>query len=439
MLERMSIESQEVISRLISSGYEAYFVGGCVRDAFLGRSIQDIDITTSATPAQVMECFQKTVPTGLHHGTVTVIMNQSSYEVTTFRKESRYEAHRRPQEVEFVQNLVEDLRRRDFTMNAMALDRDGKLIDPFGGQRDLASGLLCCVGDPNERFDEDALRMLRCIRFAVNYQLTIAPKTWEALINQASLMRYIAMERVRSELERMVSGRDVHRAIHMLLDSKVIYHMKRSLDLPFERWRERISVVHNVDQLSNPYSRWAFLLLLLGVPLSKIKEALRTLTFSREQQFATWGVLHFHQDLMELLSDTECELNLTNPSVIDCIRDKWKIAIVRNHSQIALEWLELAQVLLQMHKDLDTGISNKQSAVSLIVEHGKSWLASIPCLSIKQLALSGVDLIQKFNQPAGPWVREMLQNLLEQVTVANVENDRDALIQVAQTILDRNE
>ncbi|MEC0245781.1 CCA tRNA nucleotidyltransferase, partial [Paenibacillus chitinolyticus] len=201
-------EGRRVLERLRSRQHEAYFVGGFVRDFVLERPVKDVDIATSAKPEEVMEAFSKTVPTGLQHGTVTVLTGAYSFEVTTFRKETEYEGFRRPAEVEYITDLEEDLKRRDFTMNAMAMDAEGNLIDPFGGRSDMDRGVLRCVGEAAERFGEDALRMLRCIRFAAEYGLVIEEATWLALLRQAPLLRHIAMERVRAELQRMVGGAD---------------------------------------------------------------------------------------------------------------------------------------------------------------------------------------------------------------------------------------
>ena len=174
------------------------------------------------------------MPTGLQHGTVTVLIAQGTYEVTTFRKEAAYEGFRRPASVEYISDLTEDLKRRDFTMNAMAMDGAACCMDPFGGQEDLAAGVLRCVGVAEERFGEDALRMLRCIRFASTYGLEIEASTWQALLANAPLLRHIAMERVRSELQRMVEGPAPARAVRLLLASGLLAHLKKQLPLPFE-------------------------------------------------------------------------------------------------------------------------------------------------------------------------------------------------------------
>ena len=156
----------QILNVLSSAGYEAYYVGGCVRDTILGRPVHDWDVTTSALPEQVMACFDHCVPTGLKHGTVTVLLDGLSAEVTTFRTDGSYRDGRRPENVTFVRSLREDLARRDFTINAMAMDACGEITDLYGGREDLAQCVIRCVGDPEQRFREDALRMLRALRFS---------------------------------------------------------------------------------------------------------------------------------------------------------------------------------------------------------------------------------------------------------------------------------
>ena len=209
-------EAWQVVERLEAAGHEAYLVGGCVRDRVLGRPVVDYDITTSALPEQVQALFEHTVPTGIQHGTVTVLMEQDQYEVTTFRTEGKYQDGRRPEEVVFVRSLREDLARRDFTFNAMALGRDGTLHDPFQGREDLEKGVIRAVGDPRKRFEEDALRMLRAIRFAAQLQFSIEEETLAAIHYEGQALRQISRERIRDEWRKMLlASPDI--AIRLLL------------------------------------------------------------------------------------------------------------------------------------------------------------------------------------------------------------------------------
>ena len=189
-------------ARLRSAGREAYPVGGCVRDLLLGRTPGDWDVTTSARPEEVMALFERTVPTGIKHGTVTVLTGAEEVEVTTFRAEGGYADGRHPDAVTFGGDLAGDLSRRDFTINAMALGPDGAVIDPFGGRADLKAGLIRCVGEPERRFGEDALRMLRAVRFSAQLDFAIEGATAEALRKNAGLTARLSAERVRAELEK---------------------------------------------------------------------------------------------------------------------------------------------------------------------------------------------------------------------------------------------
>ncbi|HEU4962449.1 MAG TPA: CCA tRNA nucleotidyltransferase [Bacilli bacterium] len=227
-------EAWQVVATLEEAGHEAYLVGGCVRDKLLQRGLYDYDITTSALPEEVLAIFRRTVPTGIKHGTVTVLMERDQYEVTTFRTDGEYKDGRRPEEVVFVRSLREDLARRDFTINAMALGRDGRLHDPFGGQEDLQRRVIRAVGDPVQRFEEDALRMLRAVRFAAQLRFTIEERTLRAIQYEAASLQRIARERIRDEWHKMLlSSPDV--ALQLLRQTDTLrYILSRppTFDLP---------------------------------------------------------------------------------------------------------------------------------------------------------------------------------------------------------------
>lgn len=196
--------ARKILETLAEHGHEAYIVGGCVRDMLLGRVPGDWDITTSALPDEVKRAFRRTVDTGIEHGTVTVLIGGDSFEVTTYRLDGDYEDHRHPKAVEFTPSLEEDLKRRDFTINAMAYSEKDGLIDMFGGRQDLDDGVIRCVGDPKERFDEDALRMLRGIRFAGQLLFSIEKNTLGAIRELAPTLRYVSAERIRTELTKLL-------------------------------------------------------------------------------------------------------------------------------------------------------------------------------------------------------------------------------------------
>ena len=197
-----------ILNTLERSGYEARLVGGCVRDTLLHRRPNDWDVATAAPPEAVTELFERTVPTGIRHGTVTVLYGGSACEVTTYRVEGAYSDHRRPDSVRFTSRLEEDLSRRDFTVNAMAMDASLTLTDPFGGREDLSRRLIRCVGDARERFTEDALRMLRAVRFAAQLDFALASAALEAIAGCAPLCSALSPERVAAELRAVLASRD---------------------------------------------------------------------------------------------------------------------------------------------------------------------------------------------------------------------------------------
>lgn len=195
-----------IINNLQLAGYDAFAVGGCVRDSILARKPQDWDITTSAKPEAIKEIFRRTVDTGIEHGTVTVMIGKDSYEVTTYRIDGAYEDSRHPKEVHFTNCLEEDLRRRDFTINAMAYNDDVRLVDVFGGMQDLNHHLIRCVGDPRERFSEDALRILRAVRFSAQLDFPIEPDTAKAVKELAPNLKNISAERIQTELVKLLTS-----------------------------------------------------------------------------------------------------------------------------------------------------------------------------------------------------------------------------------------
>ena len=207
-------QAAQVLERLEAAGYEGYLVGGCVRDLLLGRIPADWDMTTSARPEDVLALFEGfALPTGLQHGTVTVRLDGASFEVTTYRVDGTYGDHRHPDSVSFTGDLSEDLRRRDFTVNAMAMDRRGHVVDPLGGQADLRRGVIRAVGDPTRRFSEDALRILRAVRFSAALGFPVEAETDRAVHAMAGQLRAVAAERIRTELLKLICGADAARVL----------------------------------------------------------------------------------------------------------------------------------------------------------------------------------------------------------------------------------
>lgn len=201
-MQERSRQALQILAVLQKAGFAAYLVGGCVRDLLLDRPVHDWDITTCARPEEVLRLFPHTVPTGLRHGTVTVLLDGASFEVTTFRTEGAYRDGRHPDGVQFVPDLASDLARRDFTINAMAMDAAGSVTDLFGGQEDLKRGKICCVGEPERRFYEDALRMLRAVRFSAQLGFSLEARTERALHACAQQCGLLSRERIRDEVEK---------------------------------------------------------------------------------------------------------------------------------------------------------------------------------------------------------------------------------------------
>ncbi|MDR7072517.1 CCA tRNA nucleotidyltransferase [Fictibacillus barbaricus] len=256
-------EASYVLNRIEENGYRAYFVGGCVRDHWMDKPIKDIDIASSAKPEEIQRIFPKTIPVGIEHGTVIVRHNHVSYEVTTFRKEGKYEDFRRPSKVWFVTDLEEDLSRRDFTFNAMAMDKSYKLYDPFNGREDLAKKQIRTVGQPDERFCEDPLRLMRACRFISTYHLTIEEKTKKAIENNASLIKRISVERITDEFRKLLEGEWAGPALNFMKTAGIVKY----LPYPIEEKREGNLLAFNWNFLQTAEQKWSAILI-----LSKVKD-----------------------------------------------------------------------------------------------------------------------------------------------------------------------
>lgn len=260
-----------VLKEINEAGYEAYFVGGSVRDLLLNRHIHDVDIATSAYPIEIKQIFKKTVDTGIKHGTVTVLYEGESYEITTFRTESGYQDFRRPDHVTFVQNLSEDLKRRDFTINALAMDVDGNIIDHFDGLGDLEKHLIRAVGKAENRFHEDALRMMRAVRFMSQLQFTLEPETEQAISDNHELLSKISVERIRDEFVKMGIAPGSQKAFQIFLDTGL------SEEVPgFRGKKENLALYPQLNfSPTNEANLWALMIILLKLPNDKIPHFMR--------------------------------------------------------------------------------------------------------------------------------------------------------------------
>ncbi|MFP4697810.1 MAG: CCA tRNA nucleotidyltransferase [Eubacteriales bacterium] len=266
-----------IIDTLMSEGFGAYIVGGCVRDSILGKNPDDWDITTSAKPSEIKRLFSKTIDTGLKHGTVTVIIDNEPYEVTTYRIDGKYEDNRRPKTVEFTRDIVEDLKRRDFTINAMAYNEEDELIDVFNGKEDLNNGLIRCVGNSKERFNEDALRMLRAIRFSAQLNFNIHGNTEEAIKQDAHLIKRISVERINVELTKLITSNQPYK-FKKLYELNLLEHImpefipcfNTSQNNPHHKYSVGEHILKTLEHISNISElRWTMLLHDIAKPQKK--------------------------------------------------------------------------------------------------------------------------------------------------------------------------
>lgn len=406
----MAEQSEHLLRVLLEHGFEAYWVGGCVRDELIGRPVHDMDMTTSALPEEVIALFAHTIPTGMQHGTITVMLQGYAFEVTTYRTEGTYENHRRPDEVTFVKEISEDLKRRDFTMNAIARTVDGSFIDPFGGQEDTKKRIIRCVGEPLERFDEDALRMVRCVRFASVFEYSIAKETWRGLLSHRSKLEYVAMERIRVEMEKMMSGKNPLRGLELLRRSRLMEYAK----VPVLSQRFNRDIVMGLHALSLEPSgmKWALLLYAGGFTSIEAGDVLRKWTFSNQEKDEICNVLQLDEQV-KLLVDTQ---NIG--TIGEELRISWIRLVLRYGKSTAKNWLQLQGVLPEQQRIIPVEWLNPFA----------TWKEQMKVHHLKELGITGREVLQVSHLPAGPWLGELLQQLLLTVAAGSIQNDKDSLI-----------
>ncbi|RXT13942.1 CCA tRNA nucleotidyltransferase [Ammoniphilus sp. CFH 90114] len=396
----MEEAANELLSILETNGFAAYKVGGYVRDKLLGLPINDIDVATSATPDQVMSVFPKVIPTGIKHGTVTVVWREQHLEVTTFRRELNYVNHRHPGEVEFVQDISMDLGRRDYTINAMAMDKRGRLIDPYEGQKDLSQGILRAVGNPLERFEEDALRILRGLRFSVRFGLHIEKTTWAAMMECSHLLTWISRERIRDEIVKMIEGTHPASAIDLLATKGL---------LPFKDWSTRLDSLTSHDggvwleECTNPTLRWAALC--YHDPVDEVQQFFSHWRFPNKQYQAVATYLRIAHT--PLAGEREAK----------------KLLLLYGMEKVR-EGRMLSYVF-------------SPSMESVPFEHLEKWNEQLNLRHIKQLAVTGEELVLVFQKRPGPWIKESLQYLFERVAIDGIPNDREYLLQEIRKVKDQ--
>ena len=401
MTIRMDEGAAELLDTLHRAGYAAYVVGGCVRDSLLGLTPHDWDLCTSALPQQGMELFgeEKCIPTGLQHGTVTVKQGGGLYEITTFRTEGTYTDGRHPDEVHFVPDVREDLARRDFTINAMAYNAKEGLVDPFGGQADLQSGILRAVGVPHQRFTEDALRILRLYRFAARFGFSIDPPTAQAAQELCAHLDCVSVERIAEELAKLLSAP----APAAYLDEKIL-----SVVLP-ELSPEALAAVKPVvdacpaGEQALPV-RLAALLLSLGE--DGTRRTLRRLRCSNACIEET-AVL-----VREAVSGVPVSLNI------------YARRLLGRYNLCTVQRLAALGTALQPEHAADF------AALSELAERLD---ADGVCCRVSQLAVNGRDLMAA-GVPAGPGIRKVLEALLDGVIREEYPNERQALLAAVQQL-----
>ncbi len=432
-------KAEDIIEKIQAAGYEAYAVGGCIRDSILGKEPDDWDITTSAKPEEVKMLFDRTIDTGIQHGTVTVMIGKEGFEITTYRIDGKYEDSRHPKDVTFTSNLKEDLRRRDFTINAMAYNSKDGLIDLYEGVQDMKQGLIRCVGDAEERFTEDALRMMRAVRFSAQLGYAIEENTKKAIRKLAPTIQNISAERIRTELVKLMTSAhpDFFRIAYETGITAQVFPefdicMETEQNNPHHCYSVGEHILHTLSYVeSDKVLRLAMLFHDIGKP--------RTLTIDEE------GITHNHGHAAvgeELTVRILKRLKFDNDTI-----DKVK-KLVRYHdrkietnaksvrravSDIGEDIFPLlfsvkyADIMAQSEYQRDEKLSELETLKSIygrIIEEKN-------CLSLKDLAVTGGDLIAAGMKP-GREIGTALHKLLEVVLEEPEHNQKEYLLSLLQ-------
>lgn len=388
MLTGPFLEGKEVLKQIEEAGFKAFFVGGCVRDLLLNNHIKDIDITTSASPQEIQDIFPKVIPVGIEHGTVVVRHKKKSYEVTTFRLDGSYTDQRHPDYVKFVEDIDQDLERRDFTMNAMAMNQKGDIIDLYHGREDINERMIRTVGDGYKRFVEDPLRIIRALRFSSQLGFTIESETYKQMQEVKEHMDTIAIERITIEIEKLFAGKHVMKGVHYLQDAQIHHH------LPIIR-----DNLHFIE----------------GLP--KIVEPLPTFS----EVIALFYTIDSTVSIARWVNAWKCS-NKTKNAAIHLIN------AIKNYEKNGLDSLliyELPDIYFAAFIRLLATIDPSQNIQFKEIEQKNKTL---PIRSIKDLAIDGHDLVQLFpNKKRGPWMKEILNEIVIEVISDRLENDHESL------------
>ena len=427
-----------LLDALHAAGYAAYAVGGCVRDSLLGRTAHDWDLCTSALPQQVMELFgaEQCIPTGLQHGTVTIKYGGQLYETTTFRTEGSYTDGRHPDEVQFVPDVREDLARRDFTINAMAYNEAEGLVDPFGGQKDLQNGLLRAVGEPQQRFTEDALRILRLYRFAARFGFALDTATARAARQLAPHLDCISAERIQEELAKLLAAPQPGAYLEPAVLAVVLPELTPAA---LEAAKPVVDACPAGEK--NLPVRWAALLGALGeADTRRVLKRLRCSNACIEEtavlvrETAGGGVcgsfLLGHESGHSIARPTACGSRVPPQRTVlgETLAHAGEVAIRRLLGRYGLCTVErLCALCAALHPQ-------NAPDCALAAQRARQLEADGVCCRVSQLAVNGRDLMAA-GIPAGPALRRVLETLLDGVIRAEYPNEKPVLLAAAQKII----
>ena len=428
-----------IIDSITEAGFEAYAVGGCIRDSILGREPSDWDITTSARPEQVKALFSRTVDTGIAHGTVTVMLDREGYEVTTYRIDGEYEDHRHPKEVVFTSRLVEDLRRRAFTINAMAYNETSGLVDAFDGMGDIRRGVIRCVGRAGERFTEDALRILRALRFSAQLGYTVEEGTRQAIRELAPSLAAISAERIAVELVKLLVSPHpdyLRQAYDMGVTAVILPELDRCMETPQNHPHHCYTVGEHIL-----HSLW-------GVPAVKdmrLAMLLHDIGKPRTLETDSQGITHFHGHpavSARMAEEILRRLKLDNDTIITVRRlvefhDYGNNvpptpAIVRRAMNRIGEDIFAKLLIIKRADIMAQSEYRRREKLELVDAWDREYrgiVARGQCISLKNLAVSGKDLIAAGVKP-GPELGAILQQMLDHVLEVPEDNTREKLLTI---------
>lgn len=396
-----------IIDTLEDAGYEAFAVGGCVRDALMGRVPNDWDITTSATPMQVKELFRRTIDTGIKHGTVTIMLGKEGYEVTTYRIDGDYMDGRHPDKVIFTNNLIEDLKRRDFTINAMAYNERVGIVDAFDGINDLENKIIRCVGEATERFTEDALRILRALRFSAQLDFNINEATAVAVKELGKNLGLISKERIQTELDKLITSNcpDRIKLVHLYGLNKFIFEGATTIN------EDHLSLYENISSImeslpNNHYLRWAALMHYEAEP----SVVLRKLKFDNVTI----------NTCSKLVSAAHTPLPDNKPAL--------RRMIVKYGKDIFDNYL-----FTYIHSLCATGLYDHGSSdhVTLVEKLYKEIISDNDCISTKDMAIGGTVLLKEGIE-SGKKMGDVINYLFERILDEPSLNEYDTLLSIAK-------